>query len=195
MTEITFPTLDAGSKDAGGMIIKISPEYTRRDKGEGSSVKSKIRPQSSWGVRNYRLKIDGLEDACRHVNHIESLSIRSKVVENAVGEMRDYEKFSSNIEFPHLVITFSSQHADLFYKWHEDFVIKGNNTPDREKNGTLDFLAPNLATDLFSLHFSGLGIFKMTGAKGESHSEQISREKAEMYCQGIRFSTSCGATG
>ena len=109
------------------------------------------------------------------------------MTENAVGEMRDYEKEPASIEFPNLVITFPESHADEFYKWHEDFVIKGNNGQDKEKGGSLEYLTPNLTDTLFTLTFHNLGVFKLTPEKVEAGNEQIRRLKAEMYCEKIDF--------
>ena len=190
ITEVGMPALDAASKDAAKMTVKFAPEITRR------SVKSagkQLPPppsgnnQKAWLPSNFRLRIDGLDAACSRVNKIEALTIKQKVTENAVGELRDYEKEPASVEVPNLVITVPESHAKAFYDWHEDFVIKGENTPDREKGGTLEYLANDLKTVLFTLTFSNLGIFKLVPDKVESGSDQIRRVKAEMYCEDIRF--------
>jgi len=198
ITEVGFPALDAASKDAAVMTIKWSPEYTRQTWGTGASI-SGIAPidqakQKQWLPANFRLKIDGLEDNCTRVNKIEALVVKQKVVEHAVGEHRDYEKEPAHLEIPNLVITFPESHAEQFYKWHEDFVIKGNNGDAMEKNGLLTYLTPNLQTPLFNLTFKHLGIFKLTPEKVESGSENIRRLKAEMYCEDIQFDYASGAT-
>ena len=95
---------------------------------------------------NFRLKLDGLDTACARVNKIEALTIKQKVVEDPVGEHRDYQKVPASIEYPNLVVTFSEAFADDVYKWHEDFVINGNNAQDKEKGGSLEFLSPDLKT-------------------------------------------------
>jgi phage tail-like protein len=179
VTEIGMPALDAGSKDAAKMTIKFKPELTRQSPGTGLQVPSP-KVQKLWLPANFRLKIDGLDEPCSRVNKIEALVVKQKVVENPVGELRDYE-------VPNLVITFPESVAQPFYEWHEDFVIKGNNGDDKEKGGTLDYLTPDLKEVLFSLTFSHLGIYKLTPEKVESGSESIRRVKAEMYCEEMSF--------
>jgi hypothetical protein len=73
------------------------------------------------------------------------------------------------------------------YKWHEDFVIAGNNGADKEKNGKLEYLASNLKDVLLTLEFQHLGIFKLSPEKTEAGSENIRRVKAEMYCEEARI--------
>lgn len=194
ISEIGLPALDAASKDAAKMTLKINPEYTRltTSLGGGPSVAGgsyKVDPkvQKKWLPANFRLKIDGLDTFCSRVNKIEALTLKQKNVENAVGEMRDYEKEPAYLEVPNLVITGPESHAEEIYKWHEDFVIKGNNGDEAEKNGTLEFLTPNLKETLFTLTFKHLGVFKMAPDKVESGAEGLRRVKVEMYCEEMNW--------
>ena len=192
ITEIGFPALDAASKDAAKMSIKFAPETTRTTTTTGGpSVSGKFgidpKVQKKWLPSNFRIRIDGLEDPCTRVNKIEALVVKQKVIDNPVGEHRDYEREPATLEVPNLVITFPESHSKPFYDWHEDFVIKGNNGDDKEKNGHIDFLTPNLQEVLFTVSFMHLGVFKLTPEKVESGSENIRRIKAEMYCEDMKF--------
>ena len=72
--------------------------------------------------------------------------VKQKVVENAVGELRDYEKRAGAPRDPEPRRHRSpSRTPKEFYDWHEDFVIKGNNGDDKEKGGTLEYLTPEPA--------------------------------------------------
>ena len=82
--------------------------------------------------------------------------------------------------------------SDELYQWHEDFVIKGNCTQDKERVGALHYLGSDLK-ELFTLEFSGLGIFSLTPEKHEAGSENIRRIKAEMYCEQISFAPGQGS--
>jgi len=196
ISEIGFPALDAGSKDAAKMAIKLAPEYTRYKKGTGKVDPSAYSlgkgEQKKWLPRNFRLNIAGVD--CTHVNKIEALTIKQKVVEHAVGEKRDYQREPANVETPNLVVTFSEHTAEKWYEWHKSFVIDGKNTQDAEKTGTLEYLTEDLGTSLFKLDFMGLGIFKLSPDKVEAGGENIRRVKAEMYCEEIKFSYGGGAT-
>jgi phage tail-like protein len=191
MTEVGFPALDAASKDAAKMTIKFAPEITRTTQRVGSSIsgqfENKQAVQKKWLPANFRIRIDGLDKGCSRVNKIEAIVVKQKVTEHAIGEGRDYEKEPANVEIPNLVLTMPESHADEFYKWHESFVIQGNNGDDAEKGGTLEYLTPNLKEVLFTLTFQHLGIFKLTPEKVEGGSEQLRRVKAEMYCEDMKF--------
>ena len=191
ITEIGFPALDAASKDPAKMSIKFSPEYTRTATTTGGAsvtggkYKNDQAVQKKWLPSNFRLKIDGLD--CTRVTKIEAITVKQKVIDNAVGELRDFEREPAYLEIPNLVVTLAESHAKEFYDWHEDFVIKGNNGDQKEKGGTLEFLTPNLQETLFTITFNHLGLFKLTPEKVESGSEQIRRVKAEMYVEEMSF--------
>ena len=189
ITEIGMPALDASSKDAAKMTLKFSPESTRYSPGSGAELpKIDSKTQKKWLPANFRLKIDGLDEPCRRVNKIEALTIKQKVVQDPVGAVQ------FGYEIPNLVITLPESHAKAFYDWHEDFVIKGNNSDEAEKGGSLEYLTPDLKEALFTVTFKNLGIFKVTPDKTEAGSEQIRRVKCEMYCEDIRFNYSPAAT-
>jgi len=198
MTELNMPALDAGSKDAAKMGIKFKPEISRRKKGSGTSVAFaapiSAAKQKMWTPANFRLHIDGLDVPCQRVNKIEALTIKQSVAENAVGEMRDYEQEPTKVEVPNLVITLSEAYAEDLYAYHEDFVIKGNCKEGSEKTGSLVYLANDLTTELFTLTFHNLGIFKLTADKVEAGTDGVRRIKAEFYCEKIDFNYAGAAT-
>jgi len=190
ISEIGFPALDASSKDAAKMSIKVTPEYTRQTTTTGGpSVAGKYSNnpgvQKKWLPSNFRLKIDGLDTT--RVNKVEAIVVKQKIIDNAVGEMRDYEREPAHLEIPNLVVTLAESHSKEFFDWHESFVIKGKNGDSDEKGGALEFLTPNLQETLFTITFKHLGIFKLTPEKVESGSENIRRIKAEMYCEDMQF--------
>jgi hypothetical protein len=186
ITEIGFPALDGSSKDTARMTIKIAPEYTRHKKGSGTLDPS-APAGKKWLPSNFRLSIAGLEGATKRVNKIEALTIKQKTVERATGEIREAAIEPSTLEIPNLVVTLPEADAAGFFDWHQSFVVDGNCGADREKTGTLEYLASD-GTVLFTLNLSGLGIFKLTPDKVEAGGENIRRVKAEMYCENLTFS-------
>jgi phage tail-like protein len=195
ITEFGMPALDASSKDSAMMTLKFAPETTRKTWGGGGklSFPADAAKQKKWLPSNFRIRIDGCEIGCSKVNKIEALTVKQKVTENSIGEQRDYQKEPTSVEIPNLVLTLAESHADEFYRWHEDFVIKGNNGEAQEKGGTLEYLTPNLQEVLFTLTFSHLGVFKVTPDKVEASAEPIRRLKVEMYCEDIKFDFSGAA--
>jgi phage tail-like protein len=198
ITELTFPALDATSREGARVTCKVTPEYTRMavtPKG-GSDVKfqGERGKQMKWSPANFRLSIDGLEEGCTRVAKIDAITLRKKSTPYQVGEERDYSIEPVQVEYPNLAITLPESHSEGFFKWYEDFVIAGNNGEDGEKTGSLDFLDQSLGGTLFTVSFDRLGIFKITPDKAEAGSEQIRRIKVEMYMEHAKIEYGAGAT-
>ncbi len=184
ITEVGMPALDAASKDAAKMTIKWAPESTRMGGKLGERVGTANQKVAKWMPSNFRLLLDGLDTS--KVNKIDALVIKQKVSEFAIGDNRDFEGQPTTIDFPNLKLTLSESSADTWVKWHEDFVIKGNNDQAHEKKGSLSYLTTDLKTELFRLDFSGVGIFKLDPDPWPSP-ENIRRVSAELYVEQMTF--------
>jgi len=184
LTEVGFPALDASSKDAARLTVKITPESTRRKMGSGK-LQVATKPAEKWLCSNFRLTIPGLD--CKTVYKIGALTIKQQVTAATVGQQRISQQQPSVLEVPNLVVTLAESHAQSFYDWHEDFVINGHNGADKLKQATLELLTPDLKEALFTLTFHDLGIFRLDTANPEAGGENIRRVKAQMYCDRIDF--------
>ncbi len=192
ISEVGFPALDAGSKEAAYMTVTLSPEYTRRQRGKGSQLASSSpKAQKQWLRNSFHLDIDGLD--CKMVTNVDAITVQQAVDEYGVGESRDYEKQPSYLNVSNLAIELPEAHADSFYNWIEDFVIKGHSEQSAEKSGTLQYIAPNLKDVHFTLTFHNLGIFKLSPLKATSEKEGVRSVRAEMYCEAISFSYGAAA--
>jgi hypothetical protein len=181
ISETVIPALDASAKDPAYLRLKFSPELTRTKKGSGKGTAISKSNSKPFLPANFKLTIDGL-DATK-VNRIESFSVKQKVSEDIVGEKREYLKEPGAIEFPNLKISLAQASAQHWLDWFEEFVIKGNNTEDKEKSGTLTFLGPNMKDELGTIKLQHMGIFRISEDAATSSSEKIHRVTAELYCE------------
>jgi phage tail-like protein len=189
ISEVGFPASDAAAKEQALMTIRIAPESTRQKKASGKIdlLKYASVKQQRWLSSNFRLSIQGCEEACKRVNRIDAFSIKQQILEYPAGELRDYIKEPTTLEIPNLVVTMAESYAGEFNDWHTSFVIEGRSGQDQQKTGLLEYLSQDLGSVLFTLNFAGLGIFKLTPEKVEAGSENIRRMKAEMYCESLQF--------
>jgi hypothetical protein len=191
ITEIAFPAADGASKNSGLFTLKISPERTKHSKKAGAKV-TLPQTRKPWLTNSFRLEIDGLEEACRRVTRVEPIMISWKKVANSLGETRDYSYELGPANLGNLMITLPESHSDKFQKWFEDFVIGGNNGPEKEKDGSLEFLTSDAKSGLFTLEFRNLGILRMTRPTNAPGAE-LRKVKIEMYCESITFSATAAA--
>jgi hypothetical protein len=73
--------------------------------------------------------------------------------------------------------------AKSWFDWFESFVVKGNNEDKKEKNGSISFLAANLADELLRLDLFNLGIFRIGPDKAEANSDRVTTVTAQLYCE------------
>ena len=180
ITETTIPALDGGSKDAAFLRVKLSPESVTVAKGGGRHARRAAPKQKQFLASNFRLEIDGLD--CTRVAKIDAFTVKQTATVS-VGEHRDALETTS-VEVPNLRITLAEASSATWSEWFEDFVVKGNNGPDRERSGSLFFLAPDLGTELARVGLSNLGIFALRRpAGGAGTKEQGARVVAELYCE------------
>ena len=198
ITEIGLPALDAASKEAAKMTIKFSPEMCELKYAKGTD---KINPvpldppkQKLWTTANFRVRVHGLDDACRRISKVEAITIKQQVVENTIGEKLIFDKEPALIDFPNVIITVPENDADKWYKWHKEFVVEGKSLSENEKQGGIEYLSADLKTILFSLNLVNLGIIKFTPDKAESNGEKIRSVKVEMYCEQMKFDYKSNAT-
>lgn len=182
VTETAIPACDGSSKEPAYLTLKFAPEHTRFAKASGKAAGEYGKAeQKIWLPSNFRLEIDGLD--CSKVNKVDSFTIKQSTVTDDIGDARDYAKEPGKLEFPNLKVSFAEVTAQSWIDWHENFVIKGNNSEAQEKNGALIFLSPNREKELGRVNFFNLGIFKIAPDKAEANADQIKRVSAELYCE------------
>jgi hypothetical protein len=87
--EVTFPALDASKKEAALFAITLSPAEIAHAPGDGAELKTTVgAKQKKWLCSNFRLRLAGLEDACKRVAKIDSFAIKQHIVEVASGGSR-----------------------------------------------------------------------------------------------------------
>lgn len=187
LVETTLPVLDGGSKEPARLTVKLAPEHTRLKPGSGAKTQSSAgaKVQKKWLASNFRFEMGGLDGS--KVTKIDSFTVRQTVADNAVGEMRDYQKEPAGIDFPNLRITLSTASSQTWADWHEDFVVKGNNGNDKERNGAIIFLGPTLKEELGRVNLFNCGIFRLAPERRNANSDQITRTTADLYCERMEF--------
>jgi hypothetical protein len=189
LTEIGFPACDATSMSPVRMTVKITPASSQMIF-PATGASRGVLPVKRWASNNFRLTILGCQTACAHVNAIDAIVLK-EVVPGAgapAGALRAVQIGTRLLEIPNLCLSAVEADATEFYKWYEDFLVKGQNAPANEKTGTLEYLAID-NKPIFTLSFSGLGIFKFAPEKVEAGVPTIRRVRAEMYCNSIGFTT------
>ena len=72
-------------------------------------------------------------------------------------------------------------------EWVNDFLIKGNNGPGKERAATIELLDPSLQVPLMTINLSNLGILKLEASKYGPGLESQRQIRATSYCGGVQF--------
>src|SRR5438477_48786 len=107
-----------------------------------SGIAAKIGAE---GVRRPRRGIE-----CSGVRRIEAVVVEQHVSAGHLGEMREALAEPTALEIPNLVVTLADAHAGDFEAWFEDFVVRGNNGEDGEKEGKIEFLDATMKAALLT---------------------------------------------
>ena len=196
ITEVGFPAFDTSSPQPAYITLKITPQHTFFQNGSGSQISSpQIGHGQQWLTSNFRLNIQGLENACAHVTRIEPLIWTRTLTGGGAGGFRNRSLPTPGAaETPNLVITLPDSQAGPFREWFYNFVIQGQASDSDEKPGMLEFLAHNLQQVLFTVSFGNLGIFRMSPVP-QSTTSTASLVKVEMYCETMNFSQASSGGG
>ncbi len=135
ITETSFPTLDAASKEVGHVTIRVQPAAIQLMAGSGKVSLYGVK-QKLWRLSNFRLEIEGLD--CTHVSRIESFTVRREVAQ---------------------------AWAETWYDWHKQFVVDGHNEEGFERDGALSFLSTDLKAELSRIELHHLGIVRLAPAE------------------------------
>jgi hypothetical protein len=187
VSEIGFPALDGSDKKPGYLTVKFSPETIHNRKGDGSLIKGVLGgQQKAWSHSNFEFLLDGMETS--RVSKVDAFAVKQTAVEEGVpgGDAKEPGK----LEFPNLSLYCSEEFIDPWTSWHEDFVIRGNCTQDREKTGAIKFLGPNVdkSKPLLTIDLRGVGIMGCTPEKMEANADTIKRWKIDLYVEDMAFS-------
>ena len=184
LSEFSLPALDGSSKEAGYFTLKLAPESGTIVNGKGNSMAGKVGPkQKAWLTSNFRLDIDGIPTS--RVARIEPLTVKMSTAVSPVSAIgpgkASEQRQPGTLELPILRVAVSHYDAAAWRAWFDDFVVKGNNGPTKERKGSITLLGPDMKTPLMVFNLYNIGIARLADAAREANSEKIQRFEAELY--------------
>ncbi len=182
VTETTVPALDASAKTPAELTVKVAPESITSTKGSGKLAGATAK-KKQWLAANFRLELGDLD--AKTVSKIDAFTVKQTVAADDIGARRDFRREPGQVEFPNLRVTLGEKGVQTWSDWFDDFVVKGNNGDDREKNGSIVFLDPSLKQELGRIELKNVGIFALR--RQSSAGEQMARVTAELYVESMEL--------
>ena len=151
MKEVVFPGLDAAANEPAYFKVILTPETIVY---QSSSSRQAVPPpqpnQATLNSSKFRLRIQGLEQACAFVQRIEPLVVKQEIINYMDGGSSGISRVrAGRIEVGNLVITLPQHQAGPFTEWFSLFVLQGQ-ISGNAKQGTLE----SLFCSLFLWHSS-----------------------------------------
>jgi phage tail-like protein len=190
IAEIGFPALDAASKNAANLTIKITPEYIEYKKGDGhkftdSQAQDQMQKQKRWISSNFRFSLDRFKNAdnMRSVK-VEAFTVKQNIIDNPVGVEKYARKEVGRLELPQIAVTFPEHQMETWMEWWNESVAKGDRK-DAQTNGTITYLASDLSTELMHVELKGVALASLELDKFEAHKEGMASAKATLSVEGL----------
>jgi hypothetical protein len=159
IADFAVPGFDASSNTPNAFTLEVSIGKSTFRPGDNAPVHVTDRLKT-FLASNFRLKLDDIPTT--RVRAIAPLS---------------FHRTNAGIVPTDLVVTFSDVDVARWRAWADDFIVKGNNGQDKEKQGVIEVLAPNFSDVLATLTIKQIGIYELTPVDDTS----IRSHRASMY--------------
>lgn len=189
ISEITFPKLDGGDKNACYMQATIAPEILRFAKGSNADLQPVIGQlrQKLWSAANFELTIDGpFRDKCRRCTKIDSFTIKQQVQEYHCGEQRDPIRVPGPLEFPNITFYIPESDAQPFIEHYTKYGIGGDLQMSPRLTGAIE-MRDNSASELCTVNLYGIDIASVSADKSEAGSDSVKEAKIEISVERMDF--------
>lgn len=182
--KVTLPAMEGSNKEAGYFTIEMEPYIIRYEAAGGEDIKGDENANTKkWLCSNFRFEVSGLEESCKRISKVDSLTWEQKVVKDEVGAFREPTKHAAALTVPNIKLTISAADIGPWAEWHKSFVIDGKCTDSDEKLASLTLLGPDMQEELMSISFKHVGIMSLEQDALEANSEKVASFTVEMYCE------------
>jgi hypothetical protein len=177
LKEVTFPALDASSREAARFTVRIATEQARMVMATAAAPGLPAKNRSPALVSNFRVDVENVDTS--NVSAIEALTLTQTITTDLRGNV-----VSTELTEPDLALI--QPGVGTFGPWADDFLVQGNRLDGNEKSGSLTLLGPNLMDTLFTLSFSHLGIVGVGPAAAEKGGAPM-ETRVQMYMEDMQF--------
>ena len=170
LREVVLPGLDASVHDQRFLKLKIAPQSVRRRPG-GSVIVGEQEPGRELYAHAFTVEIDGID--CSGVQAVAPIAVQTRMEERKRGGL---------LAFSDVHLQVAAGKLGSFQAWFDDFVLRGNNDDDKERDGRVTFYDPLLKDALATLELYHLGIYRVGAA-------DRALAQVDLYCERMELKT------
>jgi hypothetical protein len=189
ITEVSFPALDAASKDPAFLGVEIQPEFAQFALGQGEKIPPPPASKTkNWLRSRFLVELGGLEEACKRVSKVDAFTVKMKAQDST--DVPRIVAPDAYLEVGNVVLTLPLADVQPFLDWFEELVIRGN--PEKEKSGALIYLSPNGKDELLRVDLSQVGIVSVGESKADSGADSLKHFRVELYVEEMKLQIAGG---
>ncbi len=165
---IAIPTLRRSDTAGVSIDVSLAPEFTRRRAATCCVTSEAMTPVTPFDASTHGFSFVG--SGAVNPTTIGNVRFVLDIPENPTGETRDFEQEPTRLRVPSDIdvrVASGSAGWSLLDTWFDDFVIKGNNGDDKERQATLELPVLGQSTRKLTLQLGGVGI-----SRGD-HAERV----------------------
>ena len=198
ITELKFSALDAASKDAIYADLTMKCEMVRHLAGGGKSINAPTGSRmKDWLCANFTATIPGLEDQCKFISKIDLASFSQKTTYDQVGWAKEPSLIPTAVELGDLTFTFGAgpdaSVEDKLMQMADKWFIQGELVEENHITIAVQFLKPDMKTQLGEISYGTCGILSIKPAKAE-RGDGVRKVEVKYYTEHAQF-TAFGAQG
>lgn len=186
ITELSFPALDASSKEMAKISMTIQAQDAQPPAPGGSKMSSNFaKAQKRVSLQSFNVNLGSLP--LKNCSKVDAIKVETKGAWANVGSARKATYTPTSRSVSNLKFTINSEDIADWEKWHQTFVVDGICSEDDELTGSVVFMAPNQKDELFTIELSNVGLIALQHGDLEAGKDAISTFTVEMYVESIKF--------
>lgn len=191
ISEIQMPGVDGSDKNPIYMTVKLAPEQLQYGNGTNNKIQpgdlgTDAKKQKRWLAANFRLELQGLEQALWRVQKVDGFTIKQQILEYPAGPKRFPTKVAGRLEYPNMTFYMPLVDAAPVIEMLKDRVERNKPKVGKGITGALVYETSD-GKDLCTVGLEGVDIISVEPEKFESTAENISRVKVQIHVEKMTF--------
>lgn len=175
ITEVAFPALDASSREAAAIALKLAPEHVEHKSAAGQRSDVTGQAARRWGASNFHVSVDGMDFSAAKALKVSSITAQC-------GHSPTDPSSVSNF-----TVTVPATTAEQLAEWHRQTIRRAATGKASPRNATITYLAPDLSTTLGTMRLANAGILRLVPEKAEGRSK-ARNFVATLYAESVALS-------
>jgi hypothetical protein len=154
IVEVRLPAVDAASREAAFMTVRIRPARTTYRAGTSNAISS---PRSNRTATTSEFAVELRPRRTERVAQASGLTLRRSVTSSDPqgGGAPDVR---GALEVSDLRLAIATSDRDDWVRWYEEFLVRGQNGENHELSGSLTLLTRNLRDEILRIELAGVGL-------------------------------------